>query len=233
MTSPLKHSVFAAVGRRAACYLMCLCSSVIAPAQKVPADPTARIVDSGHARLDLSSVSRKTIQRTLRNGGESGVGLIIGSDDVLVIDVWKEPEISRTIPVRPDGKVSLPLIGELQASGLTPGQLQQEISNKLQTFISEPEVTVIVQEVKSQHFNILGQVVRPGSYQLTTSMTILDAIALAGGLRDFAKRKSIYVLRPNQDGSQVRIPFNYKNAIKGIDPVQNAKVASLDTIIVP
>ncbi len=150
-----------------------------------------------------------------------------------MIDVWKEPEISRTIPVRPDGKISLPLVGELQASTLTPSQLQEEISQKLQKFISEPEVTVMVQEVKSRHFNILGQVAKPGSYQLTNSMTILDAIATAGGLRDFAKRKSIYILRPNRDGTQTRVPFNYKDAIKGVDPAQNITLASLDTIIVP
>src|SRR5205085_3342962 len=124
---------------------------------------------------------------------------VIGNDDVLAVNVWKEPEISRSVPVRSDGKISLPLVGEVQASGQTPKQLEVQIAARLQSYISEPDVTVIVQEIKSQRFNILGQVTRPGSYLLTNSMTILDAIAISGGFRDFAKQKSIYVLRSRPD----------------------------------
>ena len=105
----------------------------------------------------------------------------IGPDDVLAINVWKEPEISRSVPVRSDGKVSLPLVGEVQASGQTPKQLEAAISTKLTSYISEPEVTVIVQQIKSQRFNILGQVAHPGTYPLSNPTTVLDAIALAGG----------------------------------------------------
>jgi hypothetical protein len=111
---------------------------------------------------------------------------ITGAEDVLAINVWKEPEISRSVPVRSDGKISLPLVGEVQASGETPRKLEQEIASKLRSYVSEPEVTVIVQEIRSQRFNILGQVAKPGSYSLTNSVTVLDAIALAGGFRDFA-----------------------------------------------
>lgn len=160
-------------------------------------------------------------------------GFVIGADDVLAVNVWKEPEISRAIPVRSDGKISLPLVGELQASGQTPRQLEQEIATKLQSYISEPEVTVIVQEIKSQRFNILGQVVRPGSYLLTNTMTVLDAIALSGGFRDFAKQKSIYVLREKPDRTEERIPFNYKDVIKGKNPEQNVKLDPRDTVVVP
>jgi polysaccharide export outer membrane protein len=158
---------------------------------------------------------------------------IIGNDDVLAINVWKEPELSRAIPVRSDGKISLPLAGEVQASGQTPHQLEQEIAQKLQSYISEPEVTVIVQQINSQKFNILGQVVKPGTYPLTNSLTVLDAIAVAGGFRDFAKKKSIYILRQNPDGSQSRVPFNYKEVIKGKNAEQNVKVQPRDTIVVP
>jgi polysaccharide export outer membrane protein len=158
---------------------------------------------------------------------------IIGNDDVLAINVWKEPEVSRTVPVRSDGKISVPLAGEVQASGETPLQLEKILAGKLQSFISEPEVTVIVTEIKSQKFNILGQVNRPGSFPLTNSLTVLDAIALAGGFRDFAKQKSIYILRQNPDGSQVRLPFNYKEVIKGKDSAQNIKLQPRDTIVVP
>lgn len=158
---------------------------------------------------------------------------IIGADDVLAINVWKEPEVSRTVPVRSDGKISLPLVGEVQAGGMTPKQLESQIAKNLENYISEPEVTVIVQEAKSQRFNILGQVSKPGSYQLTNSTTVLDAIAMAGGFRDFAKSKSIYVLRPQANGDELRLPFNYKEVIKGEGRSQNVKLQPHDTVVVP
>jgi polysaccharide export outer membrane protein len=127
----------------------------------------------------------------------------------------------------------LPLAGEVQASGETPRQLEKVLAAKLQSFISEPEVTVIVTEIKSQKFNILGQVSRPGTYPLTNASTVLDAIAIAGGFRDFAKQKSIYVLRQNPDGGQSRLPFNYKDVIKGKNSAQNIKLQPRDTIVVP
>jgi polysaccharide biosynthesis/export protein len=157
----------------------------------------------------------------------------IGADDILAINVWKEPEISRSVPVRSDGKISLPLVGEVQATGQTPKQLEAEISKKLAGYMSEPEVTVIVQQIKSQRFNILGQVTRPGTYLLSNPTTVLDAIALAGGCRDFAKKTSIYVLRQSPDGTSSRIPFNYKDVIKGKDPQQNIRLKPRDTVYVP
>jgi polysaccharide biosynthesis/export protein len=158
---------------------------------------------------------------------------IIGDDDVLSINVWKEAEVSRTVPVRSDGKISLPLAGEVQASGQTPLQLEKLLAAKLQSFISEPEVTVIVTEIKSQKFNILGMVNKSGTFPLTSSLTVLDAVALAGGFRDFAKQKSIYVLRKNADGGESRLPFNYKEVIKGKNMAQNIKLQPGDTIVVP
>jgi polysaccharide export outer membrane protein len=158
---------------------------------------------------------------------------VIGVDDVLAINVWKETEISRPVPVRSDGKISLPLAGELQAAGQTPRQLELEIASRLQNYISEPEVTVIVQQINSQKFNILGRVVKAGSYPLTNSPTILDAIALAGGFRDFANKKSIYVLRQGPDGTQLRLAFNYKDVIKGKAAEQNIHLLPRDTVVVP
>jgi polysaccharide biosynthesis/export protein len=158
---------------------------------------------------------------------------VIGVDDVLAINVWKEPDISRAIPVRSDGRISLPLVGEVQAAGQTPAKLEVEIAGKLKNYIAEPEVTVMVQQINSQKFNVLGQVMRPGSFPLANSPTVLDAIALAGGFRDFAKQKSIYVLRQKEDGSQVRLAFNYKGVIKGIHPEQNVKLQPRDTVVVP
>ncbi len=158
---------------------------------------------------------------------------VIGNDDMLAINVWKEPDISRSIPVRSDGRISLPLVGEVQAAGQTPLKLEAEIASRLKNYISEPEVTVMVQQINSQKFNVLGQVARPGSYPMMNSPTVLDAIALAGGFRDFAKQKSIYVLRQNPDGTQARLPFNYKEVIKGVNPSQNVKLQSRDTVVVP
>jgi polysaccharide export outer membrane protein len=158
---------------------------------------------------------------------------VIGNNDVLAISVWKEPDISRSIPVRSDGRISLPLIGEVQATGTTPQRLEQDIASRLKSYIAEPEVTVIVQQVNSQKFNVLGQVNKPGSYPLANASTVLDAIAIAGGFRDFAKQKSIYVLRPNLDGTEHRIPFNYKEVVKGRDGAQNIKLEARDTVVVP
>ena len=158
---------------------------------------------------------------------------IIGNDDVLSINVWKEAEISRSVPVRSDGKISLPLVGEVQAAGSTPLKLEHDISAKLKSYIAEPEVTVMVQQVNSQKFSILGQVNHPGAYPIVNTATVLDAIAIAGGFRDFAKQKSIYVLRQNPDGSQSRIPFNYKDVVKGKNPERNIKLQPRDTIVVP
>jgi polysaccharide export outer membrane protein len=158
---------------------------------------------------------------------------VIGSGDVLAINVWKEPDVSRTLPVRPDGKISLPLVGDVQASGLTAKQLRASLEKALQAYIAEPAVTVIVQEVRSQTFNILGDVQRPGTFALTRPTTVLDAIALAGGFREWAKQTKIYVLRTGADGHQQRLPFNYKDVIKGKKMSQNIELKSGDTIIVP
>jgi len=181
--------------------------------------------------VQVSDASAKPAANTTIAAADES--FVIGPGDVLAINVWKEPEISHAVPVRSDGKVTLPLVGELQASGQTPRQLQATLKDKLQNFISDPDVTVIVQEVKSQRFNILGQVVKPGSYLLTNTTTVLDAIALAGGFRDFAKKKSIYVLRAKADGSQVKIPFNYNAVIKGDSVSQNIRLEPRDTLIIP
>jgi polysaccharide export outer membrane protein len=158
---------------------------------------------------------------------------IIGNDDMLAISVWKEPELTKSVPVRSDGKISMPLMGEIQAAGRTPLQLEVEISNKLKNYITAPEVTVIVEQINSKKFNILGQISKPGAYPLGLPLTIMDAIALAGGFRDFAKTKDVYILRQRADGTEYRIPFNYKAFIKGKDPAQNVRIEPKDTIIVP
>lgn len=158
---------------------------------------------------------------------------VIGNGDVLAVNVWKQPDISRSLPVRSDGRISLPLIGEVQATGRTPLKLEKDIADKLQPYLKEPEVTVIIEQINSQKFNILGRVAKPGSYPLTNPTTVLDAIALAGGCKEFARQKAIYILRVGADGKETRIPFNYQDVIKGKSVSQNIKLQPHDTIVVP
>ena len=158
---------------------------------------------------------------------------VIGSEDVLSINVWKEQELSRQVPVRPDGMISLPLLGDVKATGLTPLQLQDQLTTDLKKYISDPQVTVMVVQVNSLAFNVVGEVLKPGYYPLTRRMTVLDAIAMAGGFRDFAKVKKIYVLRTEADGKQVRLPFNYKNVVRGKNSSQNIELQPRDTLVVP
>lgn len=161
-------------------------------------------------------------------------GYKIGSDDVLAVHVWKEPDLSATVAVRPDGKITLPVIGDIEAGGRTPLDVQNEIQRRLKEYVAAPQVTVIVQDVKSVKFNIVGDgIARPGAYQLTPPLTVLDAIALAGGLRDFAKKTKIYVLRVAPDGTSARLAFNYKEVTKGEKLSQNVELKPRDTVVVP
>lgn len=158
---------------------------------------------------------------------------VIGSEDVLSISVWKEPELSHSVPVRPDGKITMPLIGDITASGLTAKQLQDAIEKQLKSYIDNPQVAVSVQEIKAQQYNLLGEVSRPGAFPLDKPTTVLDAIALGGGFRDFAKTNKIYILRATPSGPPERIKFNYKQVIKGQKFQQNIVLQPGDTIVVP
>ena len=146
--------------------------------------------------------------------------------------VWKEPEMSKSVPVRPDGMISLPLIGEIKAAGYTPVQLQDVLAEAMKKYVSDPQVTVMVDKVSSLSFNIVGEIGRAGYYPLTRRMTVLDAIAMAGGFKDFAKTKKIYVLR-TVNGAEQRLPFNYNEVIKGKNSQQNIELQPRDTIVVP
>jgi polysaccharide biosynthesis/export protein len=156
----------------------------------------------------------------------------IGADDVLNINVWHEAELSKTVPVRPDGKISLPLVGEFQASGKTPAALQAALKTEFAKYINAPDVTVIVTEIKSQKINVMGEVEKPGSFPYTSPMSALDAMALAGGAKDFAKTKKIYILRRSVEGQTARIPFHYKAAMRG-DAQQDVQLNPGDTLVVP
>lgn len=157
---------------------------------------------------------------------------VIGESDVLNINVWKEPEISQSVVVRPDGKISLPLIGEVLVSGLTPVQVQSLLANKLQSILTSPQVTVTVTEIRSRMVSITGEVVKPGAYPLLTPTSVLQLITNAGGLGQFANKKHIFVLR-TVDGKQERLAFNYSQVIKGEKPEQNIMLHPGDTVVVP
>ena len=162
----------------------------------------------------------------------SAADYVIGAEDVLDINVWKEPEVSRTVPVRPDGKISLPLLNDVQAAGLTPMQLGSVITAQLKKFVAQPQVTVIVITINSQRVYVLGEVNRGGAIPLMPNMTVLQALSSAGGFTQFANQKQIYVLR-NEDGKQLRFPFNYRQAVQGKDGTQNIVLKPGDTIVVP
>ena len=157
---------------------------------------------------------------------------VIGPQDVLDINVWKEPTVTRTVPVRPDGKISLPLLDDVQAAGLTPMQLSDSLTEKLKKFIAQPQVTVIVTQINSQRVYVIGSVARPGAYPLIPGMTILQALSSAGGFTQFANEKKIFLLR-TVDGKQTKSYFNYKDVINGKNASQNLTISAGDTIVVP
>ena len=157
---------------------------------------------------------------------------IIGAQDVLDISVWKEAELTRAVPVRPDGKISLPLLNDVQAAGLTPTQLAAEITENLKKFVTNPQVTIIVTQINSQRVYILGEAARPGAYPLLPGMTVLEALSSSGGFTMFANTKKIYVLR-REGGKQEKLAFNYKDVIDGKHPEQNIELKAGDQVVVP
>lgn len=157
---------------------------------------------------------------------------LIGPTDILEIHIWREPDLSRTIPVRPDGKITLPLLNDVQASGLTPLELKAGIEKGLAKFIESPVVSVAVQEIHSKNIFVLGQVESPGQYPLQQDLTVVQALSLAGGLAEWADQSGIVILR-KENGKQRRIKFNYKDVSKGKHLEENIVLKAGDTIIVP
>src|SRR5436309_13864220 len=156
----------------------------------------------------------------------------IGPEDVLDIAVWNNTAISRTVPVRPDGKISLPLLNDVQAAGLTPMQLRDVLIKKLAEYMPTPEVSVIVREVHSIKVSVIGEVKKPGRHELKSRATVLDALAMAEGLGEFASRGRIVILRP--DGNTLkRIPFNYNKVVSTDGELENFMLQPGDIIVVP
>jgi polysaccharide export outer membrane protein len=156
---------------------------------------------------------------------------VIGADDMLKISVWKEPDLSEALPVRPDGKISMPLLNDIPAAGLTPLQLKDSITEKLKKYIADPRVTVVVTAMNSRRVFVTGEVAHSGPIPLLPHMTVLQALAQAG-FTQFANLKSIYLLR-TENGRQQKLPFNYKDVVKGNHPEQNILLKPGDTLVVP
>lgn len=161
----------------------------------------------------------------------SASSYVIGPDDTLYVNVWKEPDLTQTLPVRADGMISLPLLNDVQAAGLTPMQLAADITEKLKKYVSDPHVTVTVTQMNSQRVYVTGEVSHSGAMNLTPGMTVLQALSSAG-FSQFANTKGIYVLR-NENGTQKKYPVNYKKLIKGEDSASNILLKPGDTIVVP
>jgi polysaccharide biosynthesis/export protein len=185
--------------------LISMCFMMKAHAQQQPADKAAPRPDKTAPRHDKTSAPRPY--------GESEFRL--GPDDVIEVSVYQEKELGGTVPVRPDGKISIPLIGEMPASGKTAIQLQQEITLKYAQFVAAPAVTVVVKEVNSPKVSVLGEVKNPGVYKIKERSTLLDAIAMAGGLTEYAKKDKITIIRVDPAGEQQRIKVNLDDYFKG------------------
>jgi polysaccharide export outer membrane protein len=156
---------------------------------------------------------------------------VIGSSDVITVTVWKEPTLSGNLLVRPDGMISVPLLGDVQAAGMTPLQLAAQISVKLMKFVQDPNVSVVLTQINSKKVYLLGEVGKKGPVELTPNMTLLEAISSAGGVTDYANVKKIYILR-DEDGKHQKIAVHYKEALNGNNEY-NLELKAGDTIVVP
>lgn len=204
--------------------LLPLLTPRIAPAQ----ESSSRTQKSGQQLMARNENGGKDVQ----NAVPIDPKYAIGPQDVLSISVWKEPDITQTVVVRPDGRISLPLVSDVQAAGLTPMQLAASVTAELRKYLADPRVTVVVTQINSQRIYVLGEVNKAGTYALFPGMTLLQALSSAGGFNQFADVKKIYLLR-TENGQQVKFLFNYKEVVHGRAPEQNIALKTGDTIIVP
>ena len=187
---------------------------------------------AGAQQASTKSVATKSAPAVSPSSVPLASEYIIGPDDLLQVSVWKNETMSRTLPVRPDGKISLPLLDDIQAAGLTPLQLRDKIAAALAEFMPNPEVAVSLIEVRSYRVSVLGEVQKPGVLQLKAPTTVLEALALAGGFRDFASPSKIIIFRKDAQGQTQRLRFNYNRAV-GSAGEDNVSLRSGDVIVVP
>jgi len=207
--------------------LAALLMSSFALAQDAPAQPAASSA-SPNVAADKAASDKAT---NVVPDSQAGIGYVIGPEDVLHIAVWREADLTATLPVRPDGKISLPLLNDVQASGLTPQQLASSVTEKLKKYIADPRVTVVVTQINSKRVFMVGEVLHPGPMSMIANMTVLQALSSAG-LNQFANTKRIYVLR-TENGKQQKLPVNYRKLVKGEQIEQNYVLQPGDEIVVP
>jgi polysaccharide export outer membrane protein len=196
--------------------------SAVAMAQDAPAPPSA-------SSSAAQTASDKTTNAAAVSQG--GAEYVIGPEDNLHISVWKESDLTATLPVRPDGKISLPLLNDVQAAGLTPQQLAASVTEKLKKYLADPRVTVVVAQINSKRIYVTGEVMHAGAMPMSPKMTVLQALSTAG-LNQFARTKGIYVLR-NENGKERKLPVNYRKLVKGENIEENYLLQPGDTIVVP
>ena len=155
----------------------------------------------------------------------------IGREDVIAVEVWKDPALSAKVPVRPDGRVTLPMIGEIDAEGRTTDELQKEITNRLSPLVEKPVVSVMVQEINAARFYVLGEVAHPGAYPVRGRVTVVQALAMAGGPTEFANDRRVTVIRPGNDGKETRYKVDARDVLQGNAPA--LPLVPGDTIFVP
>jgi polysaccharide export outer membrane protein len=181
------------------------------------------------ALLGGSALAQERAAKPAARGSSASAGYVIGPADVLHITVWKEPELTGDVTVRLDGMITVPLLGDVQAAGRGPSQLAASLVTEFTRFVESPRVTVSVTQATSARVYVVGQMMKPGEFPLSGRMTVLKALALAGGFKEFAKPESIVIVREDQ----TVIPFNYKRVADGKDVSQNVLLAAGDTIVVP
>jgi len=184
---------------------------------------------AGHASASAADSGASAATDALPQPGASQ--FVLGAADIIRINVWKNVELSQTVTVGPDGFVSLPLLGDVHVAGLTANQLGQALTVKLNSYVVNPQVTVSIVDIRSRQVYVLGQVGKPGGYPLIAPINVLQLIAQAGGLSNYANRRGITILRPKQNGTQ-KISFNYNNVVHG-DGKQNIDLQPGDTVVVP
>jgi polysaccharide export outer membrane protein len=202
----------------------------IALAQDAPAQPAASSASNRTATVSAATTATDKAAN-VAPASPAGPEYVIGPEDVLHIAVWKETDLTATLPVRPDGKISLPLLDDVQAAGLTPKQLADSVTEKLRKYIADPRVTVVVTAINSKRIYLVGEVMHAGATPMLPNMTVLQALSSAG-LSQFANTKRIYVLR-TENGKQKKLPVNYRKLVKGEEIEQNYMLQPGDTIVVP
>jgi polysaccharide export outer membrane protein len=189
------------------------------------------VPDSSSRESSSAGTSSSGKASRVAPASQDGTDYIIGPEDVLHVAVWKENDLTATLPVRPDGKISLPLLNDVQASGMTPLQLAASLTDKLKKYIADPHVTVVVTTINSKKIYLVGEVLHSGAAPLSPNMTVLQALSSAG-LNQFAKTKGIYVLR-TENGKQQKLPVDYRKIVKGERIEENYVLRPGDTIVVP